>query len=257
MWQPLVTRHNKTPNELMKDHKLDLKYLHVFGALCYPTNDSEDHGKLKPKANICIFISYSPVKKVYQIYNKRTRFIMEKIHVEFDELIAMASEQFSLGPEPQLFTPGYISSGLVPNSVSPTPCVPSSKKEWDILGIFINQSKYAREMIKKYGMESSNHVDTLMVERTKLDEDPHRIQVDPTRYQSMVGSLIYLASIRPHLEQVENDVGELYFVKTEYQLADVFTKALARERFENLLSRLGMQSMTLETLKRLDESEED
>ncbi|GJR16210.1 retrovirus-related pol polyprotein from transposon TNT 1-94 [Tanacetum coccineum] len=45
-------RHNKTPYELMHDKKLDLTYLHVFGALCYPTNNSEDLGKLKPKADI-------------------------------------------------------------------------------------------------------------------------------------------------------------------------------------------------------------
>nr|GEX04229.1 retrovirus-related Pol polyprotein from transposon TNT 1-94 [Tanacetum cinerariifolium] len=42
-------------------------------------------------------------------------------------------------------------------------------------------------------------------------------------------------------EKVENDVVELYFVKTDYQLADIFTKALPRERFEFLLSRLGMK----------------
>ncbi|GJY08436.1 putative nucleotidyltransferase, ribonuclease H [Tanacetum coccineum] len=58
-------------------------------------------------------------------------------------------------------------------------------------------------------------------------------------------------------EQVENGVVELYFVKTEYQLADIFTKSLAREIFEFLLTRLGMQSMTSEILKRLAESEEE
>ncbi|GKA74135.1 hypothetical protein Tco_0780437 [Tanacetum coccineum] len=65
--------------------------------------------------------------------------------------------------------------------------------------------------------------------------------------------------IRYHFikEQVENGVVELYFVRTKYQLADIFTKALARERFEFLLSRLGMQIMTLETLKRLAESKEE
>ncbi|GKD89342.1 hypothetical protein Tco_1364849 [Tanacetum coccineum] len=52
-------------------------------------------------------------------------------------------------------------------------------------------------------------------------------------------------------EQVENDVVELYFVTTDYQLADIFTKALPRERFEFLLPWLGMKSMTPETLKRL------
>ncbi|GJZ76002.1 retrovirus-related pol polyprotein from transposon TNT 1-94 [Tanacetum coccineum] len=118
------------------DNALDyayLKYLHVFGALCYPINDNDDLEKLKPKADIGIFIGYSPAKKAYRIYNKRTRLIMETIHVEFDELIAMASEQFSSGLEPQLLTPGYINLGLVPNSASSTPYITPSKKDWDIL----------------------------------------------------------------------------------------------------------------------------
>ncbi|GJZ79879.1 retrovirus-related pol polyprotein from transposon TNT 1-94 [Tanacetum coccineum] len=58
-------------------------------------------------------------------------------------------------------------------------------------------------------------------------------------------------------EQVEKVVVELYFVTTDYQLADIFTKALPRERFEFLLPRLGMKSMTPETLKRLQEGEEE
>ncbi|GKA57011.1 retrovirus-related pol polyprotein from transposon TNT 1-94 [Tanacetum coccineum] len=49
-------------------------------------------------------------------------------------------------------------------------------------GIFINQLKYALEIIKKYGIESSDSVDTPMVDRTKLDEDLQGIPVDPTRY---------------------------------------------------------------------------
>ncbi|GKA55814.1 retrovirus-related pol polyprotein from transposon TNT 1-94 [Tanacetum coccineum] len=60
-----------------------------------------------------------------------------------------------------------------------------------------------------------------------------------------------------HAEQVEKGVVELYFVTTDYQLADIFTKALPRERFEFLLPRLGMKSMSLETLKRLPEGDEE
>ncbi|GJV70199.1 retrovirus-related pol polyprotein from transposon TNT 1-94 [Tanacetum coccineum] len=89
----IYTRYNKTPYELLRDCKLELKYLHVFGALCYPTNDFEDLGKLQPKAYIGIFIGYSPSKKAYKIYNKRTRHIMETMNVQFDELTLMASEQ--------------------------------------------------------------------------------------------------------------------------------------------------------------------
>ncbi|GJR99096.1 retrovirus-related pol polyprotein from transposon TNT 1-94 [Tanacetum coccineum] len=66
-------------------------------------------------------------------------------------------------------------------------------------GIFLNQSKYAFEIIKKYEIESSDPVDTLMVEKTKLDEDPQGKAVDPTRYHRMIGSLLYLTSSRPDI----------------------------------------------------------
>ncbi|GKC37698.1 retrovirus-related pol polyprotein from transposon TNT 1-94, partial [Tanacetum coccineum] len=65
--------------------------------------------------------------------------------------------------------------------------------------------------------------------------------------------------IRYHFikEQVENGVVELYFVITEYQLADIFTKALCRERIKFLIDKLRMRSFTPETLKELaDEAEE-
>nr|GEU96687.1 retrotransposon protein, putative, unclassified [Tanacetum cinerariifolium] len=58
-------------------------------------------------------------------------------------------------------------------------------------------------------------------------------------------------------EQVQNEVVERYIVKIDYHLADIFTKALARERFEFLINRLGMQSITLEELKCLAESDEE
>ncbi|GKC35668.1 hypothetical protein Tco_1048052 [Tanacetum coccineum] len=65
--------------------------------------------------------------------------------------------------------------------------------------------------------------------------------------------------IRHHFikEQVENGVVELYFVRTEYQLADIFTKPLARERLEFLINKLGMRSMSPETLKKLADEEEE
>nr|GEW21776.1 retrovirus-related Pol polyprotein from transposon TNT 1-94 [Tanacetum cinerariifolium] len=217
-------------------------------------------------------------------------------------------------------------------------------------GIFINQSKFALEILKKFGMDSCDTVDTPMVDRLKMDEDPLRIPVDQTRFRSIVNSLMYLTASRPdlvfavcmcaryqalptkkHLEalkqdtrrstsrssqffgdklvswsskkqkstaistteaeyiamfgccaqilwmrsqltdydfvfnkiplycgnrkQVEKGVVELYFVMTDYQLADIFTKALPRERFEFLLARLGMKSMPPTTLKRLQEKE--
>ncbi|GJS73188.1 hypothetical protein Tco_0706029 [Tanacetum coccineum] len=106
------------PYELMQDMKPDLSFFHVFGALCYPTNDNDDLGKLDAKANIGLFVGYVPPKKEFIIYNKRTRKIIETIHVTFDELTTMASEQFSSGLGLHSLTPATSSSGLVPNIVS-------------------------------------------------------------------------------------------------------------------------------------------
>ncbi|GJT29940.1 retrovirus-related pol polyprotein from transposon TNT 1-94 [Tanacetum coccineum] len=66
-------------------------------------------------------------------------------------------------------------------------------------GIFLNESKYALESLKKYGMESSDPVDTPMVEKSKLDEDNQGKAVDPTHYRGMVGTLMYLTTSRPDL----------------------------------------------------------
>ncbi|GJS95147.1 retrovirus-related pol polyprotein from transposon TNT 1-94 [Tanacetum coccineum] len=280
-------------------------------------------------------------------------------------------------------------------------------------GIFINQSKYALESLKKYSFDSCDLVDTPMVEKSKLDEDKEGKAIDPSHYRGMIGTLLYLTASRPDLqfaicmcaryqarptekhlnavkrifrylkgtvnrglwypkdssialtafadadhagcqdtrrstsgsmqflgdrliswsskrqksaaissteaeyialsgccaqilwmrsqltdygfgfnkipmycdnksaialccnnvqhsrskhidirfhfikEHVENGVIELYFVNTEYQLADIFTKALGRERIEFLINKLGMRSFTPETLKQLaDEVDE-
>ncbi|GJV18974.1 retrotransposon protein, putative, ty1-copia subclass [Tanacetum coccineum] len=235
-------------------------------------------------------------------------------------------------------------------------------------GIFINQSNYALEIIKTYGMQSSDPINILMVDKSKLDEDLQGKPVDPTHYCGMIGSLMYLTSSRPdlvfavcmcaryqakptekHLHAVKriflylkrtSDMGLWYskdlcitltayadadhvgcqdtrrgtsenaqllgdklvsrsskkqksiaissieaeyialfgccaqilwmilqltdyglkFNKiplTEYQLADIFTKALPRERFIFLIEKLEMKSMSLETLKSLAEEEEE
>ncbi|GJX34959.1 retrovirus-related pol polyprotein from transposon TNT 1-94 [Tanacetum coccineum] len=280
-------------------------------------------------------------------------------------------------------------------------------------GIFINQSKYDSKIVKKYGLHSTDSVDTPMIENKKLDEDLQGKQVDATHYRGMIGSLMYLIASRPDLnyvvclcsryqakptekhlqvvkqifqylngtinmglwyskdidmsltayvdadhtgcqdtrrstlgsaqflcdklvswsskkqkstaisstkaeyialsgcfsqilwmrsqltdyglqfnmiplycdnksaialcynnvqqsrakhidiryhfikEQVENGIVELYFVRTKYQLADIFTKPLPRERFNFLIDKLGMKSMSPETLKSLAEETEE
>ncbi|GJU73457.1 retrovirus-related pol polyprotein from transposon TNT 1-94 [Tanacetum coccineum] len=128
------TRHNKTPYELVHDKKPDLTFLRVFGALCYPTNDSEDLGKFQAKADIGIFVGYAPSRKGYRIYNKRTRRLMETIHVTFDEMHqTMAPVRISSGPEPIMMTPGQLNSGLAPSPVPATTYIPPTDKDLEIL----------------------------------------------------------------------------------------------------------------------------
>nr|GEU80696.1 retrovirus-related Pol polyprotein from transposon TNT 1-94 [Tanacetum cinerariifolium] len=66
-------------------------------------------------------------------------------------------------------------------------------------GIFINQSKYDFDIVKKYGMLSSDSVDIHLVEKSKLDEDLQGKPIDATLYRAMIGSLIHLTSSRPTL----------------------------------------------------------
>nr|GEV61648.1 hypothetical protein [Tanacetum cinerariifolium] len=89
--------------------------------------------KLQPKADIRIFISYAPTKKAFRIYNRRTRRIIETIHVDFDELTVMASEKSSSRPALNEMTPATISLGLVQKYYSSTPYVPPSRNDWDLL----------------------------------------------------------------------------------------------------------------------------
>ncbi|GJW45244.1 retrovirus-related pol polyprotein from transposon TNT 1-94 [Tanacetum coccineum] len=88
-------RYDKTPYELLHDKPPDLSFFHVFSALCYPTNNSENLGKLQPKADI-----------------------------DFDELTIMASKHSSSRPALYEMTPATISSGLVPNPPPSIPFVP-------------------------------------------------------------------------------------------------------------------------------------
>ncbi|GJQ98731.1 retrovirus-related pol polyprotein from transposon TNT 1-94, partial [Tanacetum coccineum] len=87
--------HGKTPYELLHDKPPDLSFFHVFGALCYPTNDSENLGKLQPKADI-----------------------------DFDEIDCNGILNKHSVPALHDMTPATISSGLVPNPPLSTSFVP-------------------------------------------------------------------------------------------------------------------------------------
>ncbi|GKC26030.1 retrovirus-related pol polyprotein from transposon TNT 1-94 [Tanacetum coccineum] len=339
--QSIIRRHHgKTPYELLHDRKPDLSYLHVFGALCYPNNDSENLGKLQAKVDIVFdeFFSspasvaspvpaeealapvestgspssitidqdepspstsqttpqsksqtiplsaeeetrdlevahmsndpyfgipipetnkerlvahgyrqeevinfeesFAPVARlevvrifltfvahmnmiVYKM-DVRTKFLngilREEVYVSQPErfvdpnnpnhVYRLKKALYRLKQAPHawydLLSSFLLSLGFSKGTVGPTLFI--SKKGTDILlslrGIFLNQSKYALESLKKYEMESCDLVDTPMVEKSKLDKDPQGKAVDPTHYRGMFGTLMYLTSSRPDLVYV-------------------------------------------------------
>ncbi|GJX71401.1 retrovirus-related pol polyprotein from transposon TNT 1-94 [Tanacetum coccineum] len=147
-------------------------------------------------------------------------------------------------------------------------------------GIFINQSKYALEILRKHGMDKCDNIGTSMATSPKLDADlsdaDHTGCLD-TRKSTSRGIQFLVLWMRTQLkdydfdynkiplycdsqsaiaiscnpvqhsrtkhinvcyhfikEQVENGIAELYFVRTEYQLADMFTKALSKKGLSTL-----------------------
>nr|GEX84504.1 hypothetical protein [Tanacetum cinerariifolium] len=91
----IIPLHEKTPYHIINDRKPSVKFFYIFGSLYYIVRDGENLDKMKEKGNACIFVRYSTQSRAYKVYNKRTRVIVETIHVNFDELPQMASDHVS------------------------------------------------------------------------------------------------------------------------------------------------------------------
>nr|GFC53342.1 hypothetical protein [Tanacetum cinerariifolium] len=100
----VIPRHEKTPYHIINDRKPSVKFFHIFGSICYIVRDGENLDKMKEKGDECIFVGYSNQSRAYRVFIKRTRVFMESIHVNFDELPQMASEQISFDPAPECQT---------------------------------------------------------------------------------------------------------------------------------------------------------
>ncbi|GJZ79214.1 gag-pol polyprotein [Tanacetum coccineum] len=138
-------------------------------------------------------------------------------------------------------------------------------------GVFINKAKYTLEILKKHGMDKCDSVGTPMATKPKLDVDLSVKLVDQTDYSSKIRSLMYLTSSRPDIDCTAMSSAEAKYVAlsascaqvmwmrtqlkdygfnynkiplTEYQLADMFTKALPKDRFQYLGRRIGMRCLT-------------
>ncbi|GJR66315.1 retrovirus-related pol polyprotein from transposon TNT 1-94 [Tanacetum coccineum] len=112
----IISTHGKTAYHIINDKKPSIKHLHIFGCICYITRDGENLDKMKEKGDPCVMVGYSTQSKGYRVYNKRTRLIVESIHIKFDEIKEMMSDHNSsdLAPQRQEMSVENVSSGLVP-----------------------------------------------------------------------------------------------------------------------------------------------
>ncbi|GKB15848.1 hypothetical protein Tco_0849771 [Tanacetum coccineum] len=351
--------------------KHDLTVFHVFGALCYPINDSEDLGKLQPTTDIGIFISYAPSRKgpVYPApavlvpvnsdgtpssttidqdapspSHSPSSLVSESPSLQQgvaagstiieDNPFAPVDNNpfisvFALEPSFEASSFGDISSTESTYVTQPHHHLEKWSKDHPLNNIIGNPSRPSIQEIQiaitEDGWFQAMQDEIHEFDRLQVVQDTQRstsgsaqfigdklvswsskkqkstaISTTEAEYIAMSGccaQILWMRSlltdydfdfnkiplycdnrsaialccnnvqhsrskhidIQDHFirEQVEKGVVELYFVTTDYQLADIFTKALPRERFEFLLPRLGMKSMSPETLKHLQEGEEE
>nr|GEZ21522.1 retrovirus-related Pol polyprotein from transposon TNT 1-94 [Tanacetum cinerariifolium] len=100
----VIPRHEKTPYHIINYQKPSVKFFHIFGSICYIVRDGENLEKMKEKGDECIFVGYSTQSRANIVFNKRTRVIMESIHVNFNEFPQMASDHISSDPVPEYRT---------------------------------------------------------------------------------------------------------------------------------------------------------
>nr|GEZ25694.1 hypothetical protein [Tanacetum cinerariifolium] len=112
----VIPRHEKTPYHIINNRKPSVKFFHIFGSFCYIVRDGENLDKMKEKGDACIFVGYSTQLRAYRVFNKRTRVIVETIHVKFNELPQMASDHVSSDPVPQCLI-----TALEHDNLSPSP----------------------------------------------------------------------------------------------------------------------------------------
>nr|GEX23118.1 retrotransposon protein, putative, unclassified [Tanacetum cinerariifolium] len=275
-------RYNKTPYELMQDKKPDLSFFYVFGALCYPTNDNDDLGKLDAKAEIGLvsnFVSQQPC--------------IPPNRDEWDHLFQpMFDEYFNppiIADSPVLVDVALravdLADSLVSTSIdqdAPLTSIPSTQEQEHSLNIFqgkpvgatlyhgmigslmyLTSSRpyltYAVCLCARYQAKPTEKYLNAVKQFNKIPLYCDNKSVIALCCNNVQHSRAKHIDIRYHFikEQVKNGIMELYFVRTEYQLADIFTKPLPRERFNFLIKKLGMRSMSPETLKRLAEETDE
>ena len=98
-------------------------------------------------------------------------------------------------------------------------------------GIYINQTKYARNLVKRFGLDKAAHARTPMAANAKLTSDPSSESIDVTLYRSMIGCLLYLTASQP-------DIAFSVSVCSRFQSIPKVSQLNAIKRIINMLVEL-------------------
>ncbi|KAH9762965.1 hypothetical protein KPL70_001008 [Citrus sinensis] len=219
---------NKTPYELWKDRKPNIGYFKVFRCKYFVLNTKDNLGKFDPKSDVGIFLGYSNSSKAYRVYNKRTLVVEESMHITFDESNPSFTEKVVVDDNAEEeeqqeeasndnqedATLGIVLLKHSPRSGEFSSCM-SKGFEMSMMGelkyflglqikqneegIFINQAKYVKDLLKRFGIDDSKTKNTPMSTTTKLDKDEKGKEVDIKMYRGMIESLLYLTASRPDI----------------------------------------------------------
>nr|GEV25800.1 retrovirus-related Pol polyprotein from transposon TNT 1-94 [Tanacetum cinerariifolium]GEY55116.1 retrovirus-related Pol polyprotein from transposon TNT 1-94 [Tanacetum cinerariifolium] len=327
----VIPRHEKIPYHIINDRKPSVKFFHIFGSLCYIVRDSENLDKMKEKGDACIFVGYSTQSRAYRVFHKRTRVIVESIHVNFDELPQMVSDHVKNAqveddkfinifctpiqdqrepssrhvdssnmhtlnqrhPSKHHWTKDYPLEQVIGNTSQSVRTRRQLESDGEMYMFAFTVSRTEPKNIKE-AMADSVWIELMQEELHLFDrlDDCTSMSLVEAEYVSLSACCAQVLWLRTQLtdygfhfdkipmycdskvaiaiscnpvqhsrtkhidvryylikEKVEKGIVELFFVGTEYQLADLFTKALSEDRFKYLVRRLGMRCLTTEELE--------
>ncbi|GJW79970.1 retrovirus-related pol polyprotein from transposon TNT 1-94 [Tanacetum coccineum] len=216
----IILTHEKTAYHIINDRKPSIRHLHIFGCTCYLTRDGKHLDKMKEKGDPCILVGYSTQSKGYRVYNKRTRLIVESIHLRFDEIKEMskASDYDNSGPVPQLQNVSPSADTTAPSqqeldlllvlctmnfsmqeAIDDSAWIEAMQEElhqfdrlqvWELIdkpfGKNIIKLKWPSVLLRylKHGMEKGQSIGIPMDTKPKLDADLSGKLVDQTDYRN-------------------------------------------------------------------------
>nr|KYP46727.1 Copia protein [Cajanus cajan] len=216
----------KTPYELWKGRAPNISYFHPFGCKCFILNTKDNLGKFDSKIDEGILLGYSKRSRAYRVFNNKTKTVEEAIHVKFDENkpdketseLGTFFENMQVDKNQSKEDESKGNENQQDDKEEREPVnlkLMQDEFEMSMMGelkfflglqivqsdegIKIHQTKYTKELLKKYKMDDAKSMKTLMHPSKTLGLDEDSLDVDITMYWGMVGLLLYLTASRTEI----------------------------------------------------------